>query len=334
MGRLLIFFKYLCQAFPKYGLRILKIFFSALKKRPLGSFIYSVQLAEYEDVDAFIIHFGYVANKLKYLKFLQPYANVAVFFHGIDMSAYLKKYGSNIYHDIFNTADILLPISNHWKEKLIQLGAPEKKLNILHMGIDIKKHVYQARSLNMQNPVRFLTIGRLVTKKGYDDSLKALSLLKQYYRFSYTIIGSGPMEPVINRLIKDYQLDRHVNMLGSIPNDQIGKYYDNTDIFILPSKTDPHTGDKEGIPVVLMESMARGIPVISSNHSGIPELITDNETGWLVPESDPVALYEKIKYVLSNWENAQKCAKAARHFIKCHFNTENLNHKLESVLQN
>lgn len=108
-----------------------------------------------------------------------------------------------------------------------------------------------------------------------------------------TILGIGPWERRLRTLIEQYQLDDVIHMPGFKPSHEVKAMLDEADLFLLPSVTGVD-GDMEGIPVALMEAMAVGIPVVSTVHSGIPELINAGESGWLVPENDARTLADKL----------------------------------------
>ena len=106
--------------------------------------------------------------------------------------------------------------------------------------------------------------------------------------FRYRILGIGPWERRLRTLIEQYELETHVEMPGFKPSHEVKAMLDEADVFLLPSVTGAD-GDMEGIPVALMEAMAVGIPVVSTLHSGIPELIKSDHSGWLVPENNAMA---------------------------------------------
>jgi colanic acid/amylovoran biosynthesis glycosyltransferase len=110
--------------------------------------------------------------------------------------------------------------------------------------------------------------------------------------FRYRILGIGPWERRLRTLIEQYQLEDYVDMPGFKPSHEVKVMLDEADVFLLPSVTGAD-GDMEGIPVALMEAMAVGIPVVSTVHSGIPELIQSDYSGWLVPENNAPALADR-----------------------------------------
>lgn len=118
-------------------------------------------------------------------------------------------------------------------------------------------------------------------------------LKEQGVAFRYRILGIGPWERRLRTLIEQYQLEDVVEMPGFKPSHEVKAMLDDADVFLLPSVTGAD-GDMEGIPVALMEAMAVGIPVVSTLHSGIPELVEADKSGWLVPENDARALAQRL----------------------------------------
>ena len=252
-------------------------------------------------------------------------------FHGYDMSRYLKKYGRHAYDSLFTQGDLFLPISEHWKNKLIELGCPLEKIVIHRMGIDTAKFTFPARKPKMNDKVQFLSIGRLVEKKGFQYSIRAVATIRETFpNIEYTIIGEGPLRRSLESLIDELHVGDCVHLLGWMRQDELVQALTDADILLAPSVTS-HNGDQEGIPVALMEALALGLPVISTLHSGIPELIQDRKTGLLVPERDVDALSNKLKYVLLNQEYWAQAAKAGRKYVEENHEINKLNDQLVHV---
>ncbi|MEY7909892.1 glycosyltransferase, partial [Citrobacter cronae] len=134
-------------------------------------------------------------------------------------------------------------------------------------------------------------------------------------------------------LIEQYQLDDVIEMPGFKPSHQVKEMLEQADVFLLPSITG-RDGDMEGIPVALMEAMSVGIPVISTVHSGIPELVESGKSGWLAPENDAQALAERLAaFSLLDSEQVQPIVQCAREKIEAEFNQLAINKQLASLLQ-
>ncbi|HDR2893341.1 TPA: colanic acid biosynthesis glycosyltransferase WcaL [Enterobacter asburiae] len=245
--------------------------------------------------DVFIAHFGpagVTAAKLRELGVID--GKIATIFHGIDISSHevLNHYTPE-YQQLFRRGDMMLPISELWAGRLKNMGCPGEKITVSRMGVDMDR--FTQRPVKVPGkPLQIISVARLTEKKGLHVAIEACRQLKeQGVAFHYRILGIGPWERRLRTLIEQYELDGYVEMPGFKPSHEVKAMLDEADVFLLPSVTGTD-GDMEGIPVALMEAMAVGIPVVSTLHSGIPELIEPDHSGWLVPENDAPALAERL----------------------------------------
>jgi colanic acid/amylovoran biosynthesis glycosyltransferase len=248
-------------------------------------------------------------------------------FHGNDTSAYLQKHGNQIYSQLFSKGDMFLPISHYWGKKLVEIGCNNQKIRVHHMGIKCETFKFRLRKPD-ERKIRILSVARLVEKKGIKYGIKAVSiLLKKNYNIKYQIIGDGPLKGELQTLIEKLDLRDRVELLGLKHRKEVINILEETDILLAPSIT-TSDGDMEGIPIVLMEAMAVGIPVISTIHSGIPELIQDGQTGFLVPEKNIKMLSEKIETLIRQPDIWLPLTSNARKYVETNFNVEKQNNKL------
>ena len=162
-------------------------------------------------------------------------------------------------------------------------------------------------------------------------SIRAVAeLLKKYPNIEYTIVGFGELEDQLNKLIRSLKVQNNIKLVGRLSQEGVAAALNQSHIFILPSITDK-TGDEEGIPNSLKEAMAMGLPVISTYHAGIPELIQDGRSGFLVPEKDSKALVKKIEYLINNPVIWPSLTYAARTTIEMEYEKEAVNKKLVSL---
>ncbi|SDS29289.1 colanic acid/amylovoran biosynthesis glycosyltransferase [Paenibacillaceae bacterium GAS479] len=324
----------------KAGLKIIKnpSLIKTLNFFKYGTSIFNLQALYTADLfakrnevnfDVVYCHFGTLGNIGAIVKdtgFVQ--GKLITTFHGNDITAYLKRRGNNAYDFLFNTGDLFLPISDNWKNKLLELGCNQSKILVHRMGIDTSKFTFELRNLQDNETVKCTTIARLVEKKGIEFGIRAIaSLVRDFPSIHYNIIGDGPLKNELSNLINDLGVSDHVHLLGWREQDEVIKILKDTHIFLAPSVT-AQDGDQEGIPVVLMEALSMGIPVISTIHSGIPELILDNEFGYLVPEKDVQALAERILYLCLNSHKWSVMGIKGRDFVENHYDINRLNEKL------
>ena len=148
----------------------------------------------------------------------------------------------------------------------------------------------------MEPPYRLLAVGRFCRTKGFEFLIDACALLsRRGFPYQLTLVGSGLPWPtaVIRRRIRAHGLRARVFLPGFVSHDRMSELYAAADIFVMPSVVH-HTGDRDGIPNVIMEALAHRLPVVATDVSGIPEVIEDGVTGLSVPQRDPEALAAAI----------------------------------------
>ncbi|HBI2833676.1 TPA: colanic acid biosynthesis glycosyltransferase WcaL [Escherichia coli] len=285
--------------------------------------------------DVFIAHFGpagVTAAKLRELGVIR--GKIATIFHGIDISSreVLNHYTPE-YQQLFRRGDLMLPISDLWVGRLQKMGCPREKIAVSRMGVDMTR--FSPRPVKAPaTPLEIISVARLTEKKGLHVAIEACRQLKeQGMAFRYRILGIGPWERRLRTLIEQYQLEDVVEMPGFKPSHEVKAMLDDADVFLLPSVTGAD-GDMEGIPVALMEAMAVGIPVISTLHSGIPELVEADKSGWLVPENDARALAQRLAaFSQLDTDELAPVVKRAREKVEHDFNQQVINRELASLLQ-
>jgi len=244
----------------------------------------------------------------------------------------LKK--SGIYKKLFKHGDIFLARSNNMKKDLISLGCPSDKIIVHHSSIDINKFKFrEIKKVDNNEKIKILLVGRFTEKKGIPYAIKAFANVKKKHKnIEFTIIGDGPQRSEIEAIIKNLRVEKSIRLLGTLPHNQVIKEISNSHIFMLPSIT-ASDGDKEGIPNVLMEAQAIGLPVISTYHAGIPELVIDGKTGYLVNERDVNALSEKLDYLIEHQDLWASFGRAGRKHVEKEFNIYKQTEKLENIYE-
>jgi len=279
-------------------------------------------------------HFGPNGIIGAYLKEIGINGKVISTFHGYDMSVFLLKNGDNVYKKLFLNGDLFLPISDYWKRKLIRLGCDEKKVIVHRMGINLEKFKFSERRKQPREPTKLLNIGRLVEKKGHEYAIRALAkIIKNHKNIEYIIAGDGPLRSNLENLVSKLGIMNYVKFLGAVEQNEVLKLYQQAHIFVLPSVT-ASNGDQEGIPVVLMEAQATGLPVISTYHSGISEVIINDKSGFLVSEKDVDALAGKLEYLIKHPKIWPEMGRAGRKFVEEKYNIKKLNQQLVKIYQN
>jgi len=196
--------------------------------------------------------------------------------------------------------DLLLPVSNSLAQSATARGLNKKKIHVVYSGLDVQKVQYRNPSELSDRPVSFIQVGRLVGKKGVDMSVRLIATLKKKgIKCHLKIIGYGPDEENLRTMVKDLNVEDSIMFVGPLPNKAVLEHISASDFLLAPSRT-AKNGDKEGIPNVVKEAMAIGCIVIASDHSGVPELILDGETGYLFRENSPEEYTEAAMRALNN----------------------------------
>jgi len=254
-------------------------------------------------------------------------------FRGYDLSSYLHRHGQHVYDRLFARADLLCCVCASMKEKLIELGCDERKIVVHRSGVDTKRFTVRPSTLSENGKVRVLTIARLVEKKGVQYGIQAVGMLLQRYpQLEYRIVGEGPLQEELRRLITSLGADTRISLLGWKRQDEVIDLLQHSDILVAPSVTSEN-GDEEGVPGVVMEALACGVPVVSTYHSGIPEVVQDGQSGFLVPERDVPALADKLAYLIDHPQQRVAMGQVGRRFVEEHCNLSTLNDRLVSLYQ-
>lgn len=315
------------------SLNIFKYGKEAANLRLLYAAIPFVGKGPYDIIQAHFGSNGVLADTIRRLGAIQ--GKLITSFHGYDMSSYLSRNHNRIYEQLFASGDLFLPISEFWHKKLIELGCSNKKVLVHRMGVRIGdgKSLQAKESVNKEK-TEILSIARLVEKKGIEYGIRAVGRLKDMnYKVEYKIAGNGHLRKEFEELVRDLSLQDTVFLLGSKSKHEIDTLLKSANILLAPSVTGSD-GDQEGIPVAIMEAMAAGVPVVSTLHSGIPELVTDGKTGFLVPERDVDALAEKLIYLIEHPEIWPEMGRAGRARVEANYDINKLNDRLVEIYRN
>jgi glycosyltransferase involved in cell wall biosynthesis len=197
-------------------------------------------------------------------------------------------------------------------------GAAVKLVNIYN-GVSLAPAPWTARPPGP--PFQLLALGRLVPKKGFPVLLEACRLLLAGgLDFRLTLGGDGPERPKLQALVQQYGLQDRVALPGFIPHREVPGWLARTDLFVMPSVIAP-SGDRDGIPNVVLEALSQEVPVVASAVSGLPEVILPGETGWLAPPGDPGALATALAAALSDPGEARRRARAGRDLVQREFDS-------------
>ncbi len=196
-------------------------------------------------------------------------------------------------------------------------AARQARLAVIRYGLAPEIFPYQPP--RRHEPPVILGVGRLVATKGFHTLVAALAHLRDLgLQPQCRIIGDGPERQHLETQIRELGLDRQVQLWGAQRPAAVKAAYSQADILVMPSCV--KNNDRDGIPNVLLEAMALGVPVISTSVSGIPELVRPEETGLLVEPENPPALAAAIARLLQDRELAARLSRQARHLVETEFN--------------
>lgn len=251
-------------------------------------------------------------------------------------------------HDIFVEETMLstklknsiqvVAISEYNKKYLLKkLGSwIDGMTQVIRCGVDSELYSVPNHRLKKNELFEILSIGSLQPYKGYQYLIKACAILRDRgVQFQCRIVGGGNLHSELSKMISVNNLYSSVKLLGPKNQDDVAKMLSEADCYVQPSVITP-SGKMEGIPVALMEAMASGLPVIASSLSGIPELVKEGETGWLVPPGDAQKLAEAILQVYNDPIAALVKLENARRFVlkefELHSNVQKLSHLFHQII--
>jgi glycosyltransferase involved in cell wall biosynthesis len=203
------------------------------------------------------------------------------------------------------------------------------RVHRVYNGLNLAQ--FSRAELSFTQPL-VIAIGRLIAKKGFGDLIRACGLLAQRRTaFRCEIIGEGPLEQDLRSRVQELSLQNEITFSGAQPQHAIRRRLAAAHVFVLPSIVDPE-GGSDNLPTVIMEAMATGLPVVSTNVGGIPEMVIENKTGFLVQPGDAVALADRIEKVISDRSVAQRLGRAAYERAETLFSIEKNVHQLAALL--
>lgn len=244
-------------------------------------------------------------------------------FYGQDVSKLGKiPYWQKKYRELFEYGSLFLAEGSNLRNELIALGCPSEKIEVQHLGVNLENYKLKLRQKSPDNTIIFQSAS-YKAKKGFFYSLKAIKeLSKTHQNFEFRIVGSGTQEEVFEMegWIREFGIGDKVHLLGALPHSEYLKELAESDIFLHPSVTAPDGDSEGGSPVGITEASAMGIPVVSSLHADIPEVVLNGKSGLLAPERDYMKLAEFLVYFIDNPEKRTEFGLFGRKRIEEEYN--------------
>ena len=288
---------------------------------------YLADLLRRNEVDTMMVEYGSVAVHLTEAAQL---ANCRFFvhFHGVDASKALRDPAVVArYQDMFAMAAGIIAPSAFIAAKLAEIECPGNKLHVVPCGVDITQIVPSAGTGQ-----DLLAVGRFTEKKAPLTSIAAFARVKDRFpHATLTMLGDGPLLEDARTEAKKFGLTKSIGLPGMVDATEVQSEMQRSSIFVQHSVTAAN-GDVEGLPVAILEAMAAQLPVVSTQHSGIPEAVADGKTGFLVAEGDVEGMAAQIMALLDDPEMAQTFGMAGRKKVAEGFTIEATNGRLREIM--
>jgi glycosyltransferase involved in cell wall biosynthesis len=228
---------------------------------------------------------------------------------------------------------------SEWHREFYQSIVPQRldHFHVIRCGVDVDSWTPKSdagREIASNEPVRVLTVCRLVEKKGVDTLIRGLAEFGKRTSRSWhlTIAGDGPERASLEALAAELRCADSIAFLGPVDNERVRGLLSRADLFALPCRED-RSGDRDGIPVVFMEAMACGVPVVSGDLPAIRELVRPNDTGVLVDGTQPKELAIEVDRLVAAPQTREILARNARQHVSREFSmAANLERLIQQIL--
>lgn len=255
---------------------------------------------------------------------------LVVHFHGFD--AYKKETlitYREAYQDMFRYASALIVVSKDMEKQLLKLGAPPDKITYNVYGVDINTF---RQTTPGKNPPDFLFVGRFVEKKApYLAILSFKKVIETNRDARLLMAGDGPLLDVCRNLVRALKIEKNVIFLGSKSHQEVMELMKKSRAYIQHSIV-PESGDSEGTPNSVLEALASGLPVVSTSHAGIKDIVQHDVTGYLVEECDIDGMAEYVIKLAENSDLATDIGNRSREYSEKNLSLKTSLDKLNEIL--
>jgi glycosyltransferase involved in cell wall biosynthesis len=310
----------------------LSAFISILKNKSFKFYRIAVLITSFkkQKIEICFAHYGPTAAEIlpvcKKLKI-----PLIAHFYGFDISekSALEKYEED-YKKMFEYASYIIAVSRVMQQKINVMGGNKISEKVIYNPCgpdDVFLNITPSYSQKL-----LIGVGRFVDKKApYATILAFKKVLEKHSDAKLILIGTGPLYDVCKELTNYFGLQESITLPGVFAQSEYKELYNNALAFVQHSIT-AGDGDMEGTPVAILEASAAGLPVISTFHAGIPDVIVDGETGLLVPERDIEGMAQKMLFILDNPEKAKEMGMAGKKYIRENFSMKKYISKLNELV--
>lgn len=314
-----------------------KKFSNFLYRRITGKYgLYFRPLVEAIGPRMFHAHMGFEA--VRWLDFVKRTGRPMITtFYGLDVSKLGRmKEWQDRYASLFEHGTIFLAEGSYLRQQLMDLGCPAQKVVVQHLGVAVDQYPHKSfKTDETKVKVIVLQVSTFREKKGIEYSIKAVAkALRTNPQIEFRIIGSGDSpdaDIAISGLIDRLHVKDHVKLLGMKSHADTIQEMLNADVFLHPSVTASDGDNEGGAPVGIIEASAIGLPVVSTYHADIPEVVHDKSTGYLVPERDADSLADRLLDLAASPQRRALFGREGRNHIEAEYNLKTQIQKLESI---
>lgn len=262
---------------------------------------------------------------------------LVVSFHGYDVSILAQKeFWTRRYKDMFSQVDAIHAVSSDIADKVEKLGGSPDSIRVVHNGIDVNKFWNQVPDIESDpnGSIRCLHVGRLVEKKAPIHLLRAFREARSQIEYpsdlELVIAGDGPLRCEAEKEASRLSVADAVSFKGQVPHHAVPRLMRSSDIYTMHCMT-ASNGDQEGMGVTFAEASAMGLPIVTTRHNGIPEVVVDGITGYLVPEGDVEEMGKKITELARKKKLRRRFGENGQRYIEENFELEKQTEKIRKL---
>ena len=288
-----------------------------------------IKMLHHHRIDVLLAEYGPTGNALIDIA-LAAGVPLVVHFHGYDAHHKQTITQAGNYAHLFSNAAALVVVSRTMEKQLLGLGAPRERVHYIVYGTDTDRFTPCDPAAN---PAHFVAVGRFTNKKAPHLTLLAFrEAWRIYPEARLTMIGTGDLWEGVRQLVQSCGMEAVVDLPGVLDPAQVAERMRGARGFVQHSLT-PSDGDMEGTPLAVLEAMASGLPVISTLHAGIPDVVAHNERGLLSAEYDIEAMAANLMQLIEHPERAAAMGKAGRAYVVSHHRLEDRIGELQQLLE-
>lgn len=309
----------------KLKYKLYSIFTKVIGQNPKSFYEYSLKrILKKEKVEAVFGEYLFTAaNACKTCKELKlPLYTIAL---GFEISAHqmLDRYEKK-YQQLFEYASNIFIVSEHMRNSINEIGCEKNK--IVYTPASASEAFFNIKPLFQNKQV--LAMGRFVDKKAPHLTILAFKkVLESLPDAKLIMAGDGPLLPTCKDLVKQFNLEKRITFVGKVSTDTHRELLEQSLIFVQHSRT-AESGDSEGTPVAILEASAASLPIVSTKHAGIPKVVLNGESGFLVKENDISAMADSIIVLLKDVELCKKMGEKGKEYVKQNYS---LKHHINTI---